>query len=65
MSKFTQLAKGLIAWGVEPADHIGIMSRTRFEWSLIDFAIWCAGGVSVPIYESMTIPWGKPHLLYS
>ena len=50
--RVTQLAKGLIAWGVEPGDRIGIMSRTRFEWSLIDFAIWYAGGVSVPIYET-------------
>lgn len=48
----TQLAKGLIAWGVELGDRIGVMSRTRFEWSLIDFAIWYAGGVSVPIYET-------------
>ena len=48
----TKLAKGLIAWGVEPGDRIGVMSRTRFEWSLIDFAIWYAGGVSVPIYET-------------
>lgn len=48
----TQLAKGLIAWGVEPGDRIGIMSRTQFDWTLIDFAIWYTGGVSVPIYET-------------
>lgn len=53
--RVTQLAKGLIAWGVEPGDRIGIMSRTRFEWSLIDFAIWYAGGVSVPIYETSSV----------
>lgn len=46
------LAKGLIAAGVQPGQAIGIMSRTRFEWSLIDFAIWYAGAVSVPVYET-------------
>ena len=46
------VAKGLIASGIVPGDRIGIMSRTRFEWTLIDFAIWYAGGVSVPIYET-------------
>ena len=46
------LAKGLIASGIKPGDRIGIMSRTRFEWVLIDFAIWYAGAVSVPVYET-------------
>jgi long-chain acyl-CoA synthetase len=46
------LAKGLIAAGVTPGQAIGILSRTRYEWVLIDFAIWFAGAVSVPIYES-------------
>ncbi len=46
------LAKGLIASGIKPGQAIGIMSRTRYEWILIDFAIWYAGAVSVPIYET-------------
>ncbi|MBO1268528.1 AMP-dependent synthetase/ligase [Arthrobacter cavernae] len=46
------IAKGLIASGVGPGDRVGIMSRTRYEWSLVDFAIWFAGAVTVPIYET-------------
>ena len=46
------LAKGLLAAGIKSGQAIGILSRTRYEWSVIDFAIWFAGGVSVPIYES-------------
>ncbi|MGO4191683.1 long-chain fatty acid--CoA ligase [Arthrobacter sp. YAF17] len=46
------LAKGLMASGVAAGDRVGIMSRTRYEWALIDFAVWFAGAVSVPIYET-------------
>ncbi|WP_433548030.1 AMP-dependent synthetase/ligase [Streptomyces sp. CA-294286] len=45
-------AKGLIAAGVEPGDRIGLVSRTRYEWVLLDFAIWSAGAVTVPVYET-------------
>jgi long-chain acyl-CoA synthetase len=46
------LAAGLVAAGVEPGDRIGLMSQTRYEWTLIDYAIWTAGGVTVPVYET-------------
>lgn len=48
------LAKGLIAGGLEPGDTVAVMSATRYEWALVDFAIWFAGGVSVPIDETST-----------
>src|ERR1017187_241867 len=48
----TGLAKGLIAAGIEPGDRVALMSRTRYEWTLIDYAIWAAGGVTVPVYET-------------
>ena len=48
----TGLARGLVAAGVEPGDRVGLMSRTRYEWTLIDYAIWAAGAVTVPVYET-------------
>jgi long-chain acyl-CoA synthetase len=48
----TGLAKGLIAAGLEAGDRVALMSRTRYEWTLIDYAIWAAGAVTVPIYET-------------
>ena len=45
-------AKGLVASGVQPGDRVALMSRTRYEWTLLDFAIWSAGGITVPIYET-------------
>ncbi|GAA1413408.1 AMP-dependent synthetase/ligase [Catellatospora coxensis] len=46
------LARGLVAAGVQPGDRVALMSRTRFEWTLIDYAIWACGAVTVPIYET-------------
>ncbi|KGM13165.1 AMP-dependent synthetase/ligase [Cellulomonas bogoriensis] len=46
------VAKGLVARGVEPGTAVGIMSRTRYEWTLLDFAVWAAGAVPVPLYET-------------
>jgi long-chain acyl-CoA synthetase len=51
-SDVEQIAKGLIAAGVGPGDRVGIMARTCYEWTLVDFAIWFAGAVSVPVYET-------------
>ncbi len=46
------LAKGFIAAGIDRGDVVGIMCRTRYEWTLCDFALWAAGAVPVPIYET-------------
>ena len=46
------LAKGLIAAGISPGDRVAIMSHTRYEWTLFDYAAWSAGAVVVPIYET-------------
>jgi long-chain acyl-CoA synthetase len=46
------VAKGLVAVGIEPGDRVAVMSHTRYEWTLIDYAIWVAGAVGVPVYET-------------
>lgn len=51
----TAVAKGLVALGVEPGDRVSIMSRTRYEWTLLDFAVWAAGAVPVPVYETSSV----------
>ena len=52
LAEVRALAKGLVAAGVDVGDRVAIMSRTRYEWTLADFAIWTAGAVTVPIYET-------------
>jgi long-chain acyl-CoA synthetase len=46
------VAAGLIATGIEPGERVCIMSSTRYEWTLLDYAIWTTGAVPVPIYET-------------
>jgi long-chain acyl-CoA synthetase len=47
-----EVAGGLVLAGIEPGDRVALMSRTRYEWTLLDYAIWFAGAVSVPLYEN-------------
>ncbi|MEV4121169.1 long-chain fatty acid--CoA ligase [Micromonospora sp. NPDC049645] len=46
------VARGLLAAGIEPGSRVGLMSSTRYEWTLLDYAIWAVGAVTVPIYET-------------
>jgi long-chain acyl-CoA synthetase len=46
------LAKGFIAAGIGEGDRVGLLSRTRYEWTVVDYALWAAGAVPVPIYET-------------
>jgi len=52
LEQVRRLAKGLVAAGVGVGDRVGLMSRTRYEWTLVDYAVWFAGAVTVPIYET-------------
>jgi long-chain acyl-CoA synthetase len=49
------IAAGFIAAGIKPGDRVGLMSRTRFEWAVLDYAILTAGGVTVPIYPTSSV----------
>ncbi len=48
----TAVAKGFIAAGIQAGDRVAVMSKTRYEWTLVDFALFTAGAVVVPIYET-------------
>ena len=51
-AEIRSVAKGLIAAGIAFGDRVAIMAKTRYEWTVLDFAIWYAGAVPVPIYET-------------
>ncbi|MFC5952352.1 AMP-dependent synthetase/ligase [Pseudonocardia lutea] len=51
-AQVTAVARGLIASGVEVGDRVALLSRTRYEWTLVDYAILAVGAVTVPIYET-------------
>jgi long-chain acyl-CoA synthetase len=46
------LAKGFAAAGIRPGEKVGFLARTTYEWTLVDFALFYAGAVMVPIYET-------------
>jgi long-chain acyl-CoA synthetase len=52
LGEVSAVAKGLVAAGVEPGDRVALISRTRYEWTLVDYAIWFAGAVTVPLYDT-------------
>lgn len=52
LAEVRALAKGFLSAGIAPGEKIGLMARTRYEWTLVDFAAWFAGAVLVPIYET-------------
>ncbi|MQY02471.1 AMP-dependent synthetase/ligase [Actinomadura macrotermitis] len=51
-AEVTAVAKGLVAAGVQAGDRVALLSSTRYEWTVLDYAIWTAGAVVVPIYET-------------
>jgi long-chain acyl-CoA synthetase len=52
LARVRAVAKGFVAAGIEPGDKIALMCKTRYEWTLLDFAVWFAGAVLVPVYET-------------
>ncbi|RMI37021.1 AMP-dependent synthetase/ligase [Streptomyces triticirhizae] len=52
LAEVESVARGLLRSGVQPGDRVGLLSRTRYEWTLFDFAIWTVGAVTVPVYET-------------
>ena len=53
--RVTAVAASLIAAGIQPGDRIGLMSATSLDWVVCDFAIWTAGAVTVPVYETSSV----------
>ena len=49
------IAAGFIAAGIEPGDRVALMSQTRFEWTLVDYAILTAGAITVPVYPTSSL----------
>jgi long-chain acyl-CoA synthetase len=52
LDEVSAVAKGLVAAGVQAGDRVALISKTRYEWTLLDYAIWFAGAITVPIYET-------------
>jgi long-chain acyl-CoA synthetase len=55
LAEVRAVAKGLVAAGVQTGDRVALLSRTRYEWTLLDYALWFVGAVSVPLYDSSSV----------
>jgi long-chain acyl-CoA synthetase len=55
LAEVRAVAKGLVAAGVDVGDRVALISKTRYEWTLVDYAIWFAGAVTVPVYETSSV----------
>ena len=53
--RVTSVAAGLIAAGIRPGDRVALLASTSLEWAVCDFAIWAAGAVTVPVYETSSV----------
>src|ERR1035441_2024954 len=53
--RVTAVAAGLIAAAIQPGDRVGLMSATSLDWVVCDLAIWAAGAVTVPVYETSSV----------
>ncbi len=54
-SEVNAVARGFIAAGIKPGDRVGLLSKTRYDWTLCDFALWAIAAVPVPIYETSSV----------
>jgi long-chain acyl-CoA synthetase len=52
VAEVVAVVRGLVASGIAPGDRVALLSRTRYEWTLFDYAIGAAGAVTVPVYET-------------
>ena len=55
LAEVRAVAKGLVAAGIDTGDRVAVLSKNRYEWTLLDYAIWFVGGVSVPLYETSSV----------
>ncbi|BCJ27847.1 AMP-dependent synthetase/ligase [Actinocatenispora sera] len=53
--RVTAVGKGLIAAGIRAGDRVGLLSATRYEWTVCDYALWSIGAVSVPVYDTASV----------
>lgn len=54
-SRVAAVAAGLIAGQIRPGDRVGLMAAPSLDWAICDFAIWAAGAVTVPVYETSSV----------